>query len=397
MQNRNRSNCILLRNALTCIDSPQWTTTIYPNRINRPMQTFAKYGSHSNNAGRNDKRSPPEHNNPLQPDSSRKYWTGRCLCWYHICRPIRFMDLMDTVRVQAIVRISLKSYTTVVKLAANGIILQSGQRCQLQQGSCLDSEDGYTFWESLPTDYCNFNRYDILFEGKATKLSSQNQDSPTIYTVTTEETICGYRLIKTEHPKLFIIETTNSGRFKCTSKTPVNNLDIFTYVNSKIGYVEKHIKNQLANLYQDIIEQKCALQRQIIRNALDLVHISPEEVAHIITKEPGYMAIASGEVVHLIECIPVVCQTRRTEDCFEQLPVSYKTSSYFLTPKHRTLTRVGTRKECNAVIPTQFKLHGACCKLMPNPVQTIPPQSIQPISKSKWKYIDPQNLANGGI
>lgn len=92
VQNRNRSNCILLRNALTCIDSPQWTTTIYPNRIIRHMQTFAKYGSHSNNAGRNDKRSPPEHNNPLQPDSSRKYWIGRCLCWYHICRPLRFMD-----------------------------------------------------------------------------------------------------------------------------------------------------------------------------------------------------------------------------------------------------------------------------------------------------------------
>jgi len=48
------------------------------------------------------------------------------------------------------------------------------------------------------------------------------------------------------------------------------NLDMFTYVNSKFVYVERHIRNQIATLYQDIILQKCELEKQVIQNTLSL-------------------------------------------------------------------------------------------------------------------------------
>ena len=36
-------------------------------------------------------------------------------------------------------------------------------------------------------------------------------------------------------------------------------------------------------------------------------------------------------------------------------------------------------------------------RMLPNPVDSVPPLPLQPIANSKWNYVDPQNLANGGI
>ncbi|KOC62792.1 hypothetical protein WH47_05037 [Habropoda laboriosa] len=162
---------------------------------------------------------------------------------------IRFYDPHGTwnnIIVQAVVKISIKNYEATVKLSSNQIILQSGQHCELQTGSCLDSENRYTYWNTLPTDYCNFRKYD----GKAERLSPKKRQGPTIYTVTSGETVfaltqttsttlCGFALMKTEHPKLFIIDVNKNGRFKPASAISVNNLDIFTYVNSKFIYVDR--------------------------------------------------------------------------------------------------------------------------------------------------------------
>lgn len=60
-----------------------------------------------------------------------------------------------------------------------------------------------------------------------------------------ERNICGYTLIQTDHPKLIIVETSRDNPFAKQSQILVDNLDAFTYVNSKFIYVEKHLKTQI--------------------------------------------------------------------------------------------------------------------------------------------------------
>ncbi|XP_076618874.1 uncharacterized protein LOC143340594 [Colletes latitarsis] len=312
------------------------------------------------------------------------------------------------VVVQAVARISLKNYVAPVKLSTNEVILHSGQRCKLQLGHCLDSEDGFSYWDSAPVDSCNFNGYDVLYDGKATRITPPGDKGPIVYTVASEDamfaltetsriTTCGYTLAKTEHPKLFILEITQSGRFKEKARIPVSNLDIFTYVNSKFVYVEKHMKVQIKQLYQDLVKQRCLVEQQVLQNALALIHSAPEEVAIAIARAPGYMIIPSGEALHLVKCIPVICQIRKTEECYNELPVTYNNASYFLLPRTHILSRTGTRKSCYELMPTLYKLQGTWYRLSPKLVESLPPQPLAPLTKSTWKYIDPKNLANGGI
>lgn len=145
------------------------------------------------------------------------------------------------------------------------------------------------------------------------------------------------------------------------------------------------------------MEQKCALERQILKNALSLSSLSPNEMAYRIMREPGYAAVAAGEVLHIIKCVPTECRIRQTELCYNELPVTHNNQSYFLAPRSHILLKTGTTKKCSELLPTMYHVEGSWFRLMPRPVEAISPPTIQPLTRPKWYYVSPKNLATSGI
>lgn len=312
----------------------------------------------------------------------------------------------ENVVVQATVKIATRKLELPIKYATDEAILPSGARCKASDGECNDANGMTTFWTTLPRDSCQFRRYDVLYEGPAHRLTQA--DSPTVYTVTTKETtfalakttetnLCGYKITRTEHPKLFILETQPGKAFKTQTRISVDNLDIFSYVNSKFIHVEKHLKTQLTQLYRDIMSQKCALEKQILENALSLATIAPDEMAYRLMKTPGYTAITAGEVIYIVKCVPVQCKVRQTERCYNELPVTHNNASYFLAPRSRILTKGGTTRDCSELLPSMYQINGAWFRMTPRPAEALPPPVIQPLTKPKWKYVSPSDLATSGI
>jgi hypothetical protein len=70
---------------------------------------------------------------------------------------------------------------------------------------------------------------------------------------------------------------------------------MFAYVNSKFLYVEKHTKNQLNKLYMNIMEQKYALEEQILQNASSFYSTAPDEKAFRIMKTTCYTAVRRND------------------------------------------------------------------------------------------------------
>lgn len=289
------------------------------------------------------------------------------------CAGIQYIDpygTWDDVIVQAAIKITTRRFQILIKRSTNEVFLPSGVRCRVTDDACHDADGTETYWSVIPTDSCNFNHYNAFYEGMAHKLTprSGQEDTSTVYTVTTKETtfalakvrdfnLCGYQVTQTEHPKLFILETERGRTFRTRSKTTVDNLDIFSYVNSKFIYVEKHIKTQLNRLYRDIMEQKRALERQILVNALSLSSIAPDKMAFRIMKAPGYIAVTASKVLYIIKCVPVECKVRQTDYCHDKLPVTHLNASYFLSPRSRILLKSRTQRECNELLPTMFRIH----------------------------------------
>jgi hypothetical protein len=177
---------------------------------------------------------------------------------------------------------------------------------------------------------CKFDQYNVLYEGIATRIQEitpNKEPTQPFYALATQEitfaltkseeqSLCGYTLLSTEHPKLFLLETTRGNTFASRQKTAVENLDIFIYVNSKFVYVEKHVRRQMTSLYQDILTHRCTTEKKIIQNALNLATILPDEFAYTVTKTPGHMALVAGEAIHIVKCIPVEVKVRHATECY---------------------------------------------------------------------------------
>lgn len=317
----------------------------------------------------------------------------------------------DDVIVQGIVRISLKTSYVPVHLSTGKIFLKSGTVCELSNGYCIDSDHGYTFWTTTPTTTCDFQQYDVLYEGPAIKMRDETagQYQPLVYSLTTQEItfalsvtkeqpICGYTLKHTEHPKLFILETQRGNAPKPIGNIPVDNLDIFAYVNSKFVYVEKHIRTQMTALYHNVMQQRCELEAEVLRNTLSFATLLPDEFAYRLMKGPGYMAVTAGEAIHVVKCIPVDVTARRTQECYQELPVNVRNISLYITPKSRILTKIGMQRECSHELPTLYRIEDTWVQLLPEPhVYPVAPQQLQPLTKITWKYLTPGPLASSGI
>ena len=134
----------------------------------------------------------------------------------------------------------------------------------------MDVEAGYAFWNILPAQSCEQDKYSELHSGYVNKMVEEGKEKNPVYVLESNDItfafttigtvpVCTYDLIRTEHPKIFILEDEPAGAFQARQKPAVSNLDIFAYVNSKFVYVEKHIKGELKRLYHDLIMQKCEL------------------------------------------------------------------------------------------------------------------------------------------
>jgi len=327
------------------------------------------------------------------------------------CRGSAYSDPYGTwtdVIVLANIRITLQDYTANVRLNSNRIQLRSGVTCGLSYASCTDIEGGHTFWDPVPTDSCKFSDYSALYQGYADKIIDKTKESSQIvYSLTAQNTVfaltsvnkftrCGYILTRTEHPKLMIFETT-PGDAIFQRSGQINNLDIFTYMNSKFVYVEKHIRTQINQLYRNILLQQCNLELRMMQNALAIAARSPDIFAYHFMRGPGYMALLAGEVIHIIKCVPVDVKLARTQECYEQLPVTWNNQTYFLTPQTHILMRQGTQITCNSLAPPMYLLGDAWYKLMPRPVETLAPTIMKPLTKPTWKYTSPGALATSGI
>ena len=159
------------------------------------------------------------------------------------CTGTQFSDPYETwnnVVVQAIFKITVQEHYENIHLSSNKIQLGTGITCALSDIFCTDVEYGQTFWDTLPNDVCNFNKYGIIYEGPANKTYDNTTDNTeTFYSLTTEDItfllaektrkpVWSYVWIQTEHPKLLIFETRPGNSFLENKHLAVQNMDIFT-------------------------------------------------------------------------------------------------------------------------------------------------------------------------
>lgn len=272
------------------------------------------------------------------------------------CGGVDFTDAYGqwkSVYVRAKVQIIVRDYYASVQLDSGRVILETGTQCNLKDGHCTDATHGDTYYDPSPQTDCT-SHYRTIRITEANKTISTDHNK-VVYVASMKEIsfaltrgravdICGKRVFRTDHPKLFISEIDPTDSLKLNLKRVTEeDIDIATYLNSKLVHLNYHWERQMTIMYSNILKKECELERKVLEQALVLATVAPDEMAKAIMKEPGYMAVIAGEVAHLVKCVPVEVTIRHVDECYQELAVSKGNDSYFLSPRTKILRTIGTQ------------------------------------------------------
>lgn len=147
----------------------------------------------------------------------------------------------NEVVVSATVKITIEDYEAPVHLGSGKVHLPSGIKCELGNEFCVDRDGSVVYWEAIKRGECAKHGYSILYAGILNKTIEKGSENRPLYSIDTPDMVfafthrgsydvCFHKFIRTEHPKLFIVEMGESETLKFEPKISTENLDIMTYV-----------------------------------------------------------------------------------------------------------------------------------------------------------------------
>lgn len=320
----------------------------------------------------------------------------------------------DYVTVVKTVTLTLKDFESWVNLESNQVHIGGDTQCNYNKGSCMDLDQGHTYWLVNMKVECETTSYNVLYKGTAKKaLISTTMSgivkSETIFTVDQDGTVfalvvkgitsmCMAKAYQTEHNKLLIVPEKYLHIPLFRANLNPRNIDLHTYVNSKFAFLERHTRTQMVNMYQELLQTQCYQERLILHNSLTLAVTHPQQFAYSYYNAPGYTATLIGEAISLVQCQPVELQIRKDLDrCFNEMPVKYLDRDAFLTPRNRIIQYIGTEMACTSLIGPMYQINKVWYSFTPSFHEVKNPHMLQPSKRDGWEYISPSSLAKSGI
>lgn len=190
-------------------------------------------------------------------------------------------------------KILTKTSTATVDLEKKKVILDTGLRYDYDKFYCFSANEGSVYWDPYfeQPSCIKGKEYLVIFEGYATEVKEYskiciepkisylihyNDYDFQILSLNKIARICGQKTILTEHPNLAIIEGTDIGFTLPYEPNKIGkNVNLMTYVNSKLLYIMKHTKDQIDDLYEKISYDRCLTETKITRNMLTIVSLFP--------------------------------------------------------------------------------------------------------------------------
>nr|QEM39175.1 glycoprotein [Guadeloupe mosquito mononega-like virus] len=288
------------------------------------------------------------------------------------------------------------------------LMMPNGMRCEVGLERCELADYGIVFWKQ-PVPECTSMAKDqaVIFQGFA-NVTTNHARAETFVTVkdgghlfqikletrTTE--ICGYKSYYTEHPKLYITLIAGGPPFPL-KKVEGLDVDMSSYVNSKLVFSMRHTKSQVDQLFSVFNHQRCMMENRITSNMMTLALTSPREFAYQYFGEPGYTAVVRGEVVHVAKCRPVPVIPIPTPLCYNELPVQHNNKTFFLSPRTKILLRMGTIIDCFPDLGSQFKISNKWVTMTSAGLMAVPrPQVITP-EPLNYEFEEMKDLSSGGL
>lgn len=319
------------------------------------------------------------------------------------------------VVVEVTAQIILSSYTAMLDVSGEFVMLRNSLKCPYRQSGCNDVFELQTFWETTPViDTCKETSFDVLFEGIGSLISStdvmtqQNntwlvvQQPDALFAVRLLDTLikCNTHMYKTEHAGIYIVVQEVPRFYFKKVKGQVLSPDLVAFFNSKLQFLEYSTKKSLQAMHKYSLMRRCELERALLVQKLALVRSNPETAATLFSGDTpgGTYSITKGEEILIFSCPLVPVTYKPTNSCYDGLSVIYNNETYFLSPVSRILHRHAKEVVCSPMAPMVFKLsENNWIALAPDARITKAPEILRPTPELSLHFESISNVATNGL
>ena len=134
-------------------------------------------------------------------------------------------------------------------------------------------------------------------------------------------------------------------------KLPAREVDLTLYINNRDDFLYNHILNRVEEEMNQVLNSACRARAQTDQGAFR----ATSEGYQSYNLGDGAFATQAGEAIWEYQCRPVIVTARETEECYLQMPVSYRGQNnsdrwgqeFFLEPLSRLLVTEGISVACN--------------------------------------------------
>ncbi|KAG5892289.1 hypothetical protein JTB14_020320 [Gonioctena quinquepunctata] len=160
------------------------------------------------------------------------------------------------------------------------------------------------------------------------------------------------------------------------------------------GQAEK-IKNQFTT--EQIIVVEDNTKREILRTRLLMAPLVPSTLSQLVKESGGYVGRVLGEVLYIMRCVPRTVAIRRTEKCYNELPIVVNNASKFMAPVTRIIQTHAEEVDCNGLMPPLYLIDDQWMGLSPYPTIKKAPEVLSPESNLKLTFFPIQPVGTLGI
>lgn len=302
-----------------------------------------------------------------------------------------------------------------LEIESGKLILPSGERCDYREESCTTASYGNIYWRYETPECSSETPKVIVYKGlgevitvrdkrnkteQFVQVHHNNYDFQIKMDTDNSDSVCGFPSRRTEHPDLFVtLLDLGSPSFPNLREVNAENVNLITYINSKLVYSMRHTKEQVERLFELFQQERCTMQNRITQNLQTLALLSPREFAYQYFGKPGYTAVARGETIYAAQCksVAVYPLPASPTTCYNELVVSYNNQTWFMTPRTRILISEGTIIPCSAEFAPLYHLGTRWVNQNPLGLSAVRDPEIIQYDHESYEFENMKNLANGGL
>jgi len=187
--------------------------------------------------------------------------------------------------------------------------------------------------------------------------------------------LCGNSALRTHIPSIAVFAHQDQQMQVASGKNLEEDFTI-TRLESTMSFLQIRTTMSLQEKIKQVRYEICQSRRETAFVRLEAIAGADNPYSLLQVFGRGHIIAKSGAVAYVTRCRPVEVLPRMSSNCTEEIPVTWKNSSFFVDPISFVLKTAASPTRCNDIAPPRWSIAGKWYCAYPAIRECAPPQDL---------------------